>query len=99
MKDRIKKEARRSIPFLANSSQDASDALSRKASKLLTISLSTRVLERSAKRAGKRASANAFRIAGYVVKAKEGWIVKEDLDGNITRISKIEKITLPIRFD
>ena len=64
-----------------------------------TVPLTIRLLETSGRRAGKKASARALTTAGYLVKAKDGWVVKEDAAGNITRISEIEKVNIPVRFD
>ena len=96
MKARINKQARRIVPLLENSSLEINNNQRRK---MNSIPFTTRLLERSAKRAGKRASINAMNIAGYVIKAEDGWIVREDINGTITRISEIEKVTVPIRFD
>ncbi len=38
----------------------------------------------------KRAASKAIQDNGYVIVAKDGWIVKEYLDGNIERIRRID---------
>ena len=54
------------------------------------------------KRSLKKLSADAFReasekameIAGYVLRADNGWLVREDADGLVTRIKKLSpKVT------
>lgn len=57
--------------------------------------LSKRVLVRAASPAFRKASREAMEIKGYVIKAENGWVVREDKDGKITRISQLEPVKRP----
>ena len=57
--------------------------------------LTKRVLVRAASPAFREAAKEAMRIKGYVVKAENGWVVREDSNGTITRLSPIEPISRP----
>jgi hypothetical protein len=39
----------------------------------------------------KKASAETKQSMGYTIKAEDGWVIREELNGSQTRISKIEK--------
>ena len=56
-----------------------------------TAYLTKRILVSVAKKAIKEASERAMDIMGYVVKAEDGWVIREDRDGTKTKIAKIEK--------
>lgn len=60
-----------------------------------TAYVTKRVLVRAASPAVKIASRRAMEVAGYVVKAENGWVVRVDQDGTKSRISKIRNITRP----
>ncbi|MBL0309294.1 MAG: hypothetical protein IPP77_06370 [Bacteroidetes bacterium] len=46
------------------------------------------------------AAAQALSIAGYVINAKHGWIVRENQDGTTTKISRYrDKHQLPVKLD
>ncbi|WP_299761229.1 hypothetical protein [uncultured Pontibacter sp.] len=60
-----------------------------------TAYVTKRVLVRAASPAVKRASRRAMEVAGYVVKAENGWVVRVDQDGTKSRITKIRNITRP----
>lgn len=53
--------------------------------------LTKRVLERAANAAINLASRKARDTVGFVVKAEDGWVVREDQDGKQTRLSKIKR--------
>lgn len=57
-----------------------------------TAYLTTRILLREAKKAVKAASEDAMERMGYIVKAEDGWVVKEYKDGTIERIKQINHI-------
>ena len=40
-------------------------------------------------KAVKSASLKAMRVAGHVVRVKDGWVVREHQDGSIERISRL----------
>lgn len=46
-----------------------------------------------------KASAAARESMGYVVKAEDGWVVREDANGNKTRIAKIEPAHQSLTLD
>lgn len=60
-----------------------------------TAYVSKRVLVRAASPAIRKAAKEAMRIKGYVIKAENGWVVREDSNGTITRLSRIEPVTRP----
>jgi hypothetical protein len=47
----------------------------------------------------RKASREAMNSMGYVVKAEDGWVVREDSDGNKRRIAKINKTRGAIALD
>ncbi len=51
--------------------------------------LRTRDLERLSKKAFQEAAKNAMEVAGHVIKSLDGWLVREDADGTITRLKKL----------
>ncbi len=59
------------------------------------------------KRVMKSAIGKAIRIAsvstkdsmGYVIKAENGWVIREELDGTKTKLSRIDKSNQPIALD
>jgi len=55
-----------------------------------TAYLTKRDLIRVASAAIKKASIESMKIAGYVVKAEDGWIVRENADGSIIRLEKLK---------
>jgi hypothetical protein len=59
---------------------------------------STRALERAVLRGTKNEKNEAIDLLGYTVVEKNGWIVKEDADGHIVRISKVKKAKRPLHF-
>jgi hypothetical protein len=61
-----------------------------------TVYLTRRVLVRAASPAFREAAKEAMRIKGYVIKAENGWVVREDSNGTITRLSPIEPVTRPL---
>lgn len=52
--------------------------------------LTKRVLMRKAKSAGKAAAKNAMDLMGYVITVKDGWVVKEQSDGRVEQIEKLQ---------
>ena len=58
--------------------------------------LTKRDVVRVATAAIKRASTQAMKTAGYVIKAENGWVVRENQNGSIQRIKEIKGAsTLP----
>lgn len=57
--------------------------------KVKTEYLRTRDLERLSKKAFQEAARNAMEVAGYVIKSLDGWLVREDADGTVTRLKKL----------
>lgn len=55
-----------------------------------TAYLTKRDVVRVATAAIKKASNQAMKTAGYVIKAESGWIVRENQDGSIHRIKEIK---------
>jgi hypothetical protein len=60
-----------------------------------TAYVTKRVLVRAAGPAVVKASRRAMEVAGYVVKAENGWVVRVEKDGTKSRISKINSIVRP----
>ncbi|RAI91481.1 hypothetical protein [Algoriphagus yeomjeoni] len=62
------------------------------ASKLRTQKayLTKRDIVRVSKAAITKASDQAMKTAGYVIKAENGWVVRENQDGSIQRIKEIK---------
>lgn len=60
-----------------------------------TVNVTKQVLARAAKPAIVKASRRAMEVAGYIVKAENGWVVRVDQDGTVSKISKISKTTRP----
>jgi len=58
--------------------------------KTQTAYLTKRDVVRVATAAIKRASTQAMKTAGYVIKAENGWVVRENQDGSIHRIKEIK---------
>lgn len=53
--------------------------------------ISKRLVARGSKRVFKSDASKALRDNGYVIVAKDGWIVKEFADGVITKLRRIEE--------
>ena len=56
--------------------------------------VSKRLVARGSKRAFKKAAGKAMEENGYVVVAKDGWVVKEFSDGRIERLHKLDIVDL-----
>jgi hypothetical protein len=56
--------------------------------------VSKRLVARGSKRAFKKAADKAMEENGYVVVAKDGWVVKEFSDGRIERLHKLDVVDL-----
>jgi hypothetical protein len=52
--------------------------------------ISKRLVSRGSKRVFKKAASRALSDNGYVIVAKDGWVVKESIDGTIERIRRID---------
>ena len=52
--------------------------------------ISKRLVVRGSEKAFKTAANKAIKVNGYVVVVKDGWVVKEFLNGKVERISKID---------
>lgn len=50
-----------------------------------------RIMKSAMGSAIKKASAETKQSMGYTIKAENGWVIREELNGTQTRISKIEK--------
>jgi hypothetical protein len=70
-----------------------------KALKTQTVPLTKRFLERSASKAGRKAAQSAMETAGFVIKVEDGWLVREDFTGNVSRIRPIEVDNGGLRLD
>ncbi len=55
--------------------------------------LTKRMLVSAAARGFKKASAEAMQLMGYIVIAKDGWVVKKYADGKIEKLSPIEQVS------
>ena len=55
-----------------------------------TAYLTKRDLVRVASAAIKKASIESMKIAGYVIKAEDGWIVRENSDGSVVHLEKLK---------
>ena len=51
--------------------------------------ITKRILLSATRKAFIQASEKAMEIVGYVIKVKDGWLVCENLDGTIEKISKL----------
>ncbi|KAA9338850.1 hypothetical protein [Adhaeribacter soli] len=67
-----------------------------KASRNISVSetayLTKRVLLRAAVPAIKKASKAAMEVAGYVIEAKDGWLVRIDKDGHEEKLSRLKTV-------
>jgi len=63
-----------------------------------TAYLTKRILVSVARAAIRKASDSAMDIMGYVVKAENGWVIREDKDGTKTRLEKISKGKKPSKI-
>lgn len=54
--------------------------------------LTKRILISAARRGFKKASEEAMALMGYIVIAKDGWVVKKYADGRIERLNRIEQL-------
>ena len=57
--------------------------------------ITKRILLQTSYRAIKLASKKAMRIAGYIVKVQNEWVVREDKDGTIEKILKLSPKVKP----
>ncbi len=55
-----------------------------------TAYLTKRDIVRLATAAVKKASNQAMQTVGYVIKAEDGWVVRENKDGSISKIKQIK---------
>lgn len=55
--------------------------------------LTSRALNRATSKGFKEASENAMEVAGFVVVAKDGWIVRMHKDGHTQKIKKIPQVS------
>lgn len=55
-----------------------------------TAYLTKRTLVRNSEKAIQKASEEAMETVGYVIVARDGWIVKEHKDGSIEQIEKLK---------
>lgn len=54
-----------------------------------------RIMKSAMGSAIKKASAETKQSMGYIIKAENGWVIREELNGSKQRISKIEKAHQP----
>jgi|GEM_PF-2970950 len=59
------------------------------------VYLTKRLVIRQATAAVKRAANRAMQTAGYVIKVKDGYIVRENADGTYKQIKKIATVNRP----
>nr|WP_295924787.1 hypothetical protein [uncultured Dyadobacter sp.] len=64
-----------------------------------TSGVTERIIVRESTKAIRAASARAMQITGHVVKAQGGWVVREDKNGKLTKISKIESHARPKKLN
>ncbi|PSR56273.1 hypothetical protein AHMF7605_23610 [Adhaeribacter arboris] len=64
-------------------------------------SLTKEVLVRATSPAVRKASQEAMKIKGFVIKAENGWVVREDKNGTITQLLPTEPVnrSRPIALD
>lgn len=58
-----------------------------------------RVMKSAIGKAIRKASASTKHSMGYVIKAENGWVIREELDGTKTKLSKIDKSNQPLALD
>lgn len=63
-----------------------------------TTYLTKQTLVKSATSAGLKASKRAMATAGYVIKAKDGWVVKEFTDGRVRKLKKLKQTKTPAKI-
>ena len=61
--------------------------------------LTKRILISAARRGFKKAAEEAMAIMGYVVIAKDGWVVKKYADGTIEKMTPLENEDYPLILD
>jgi hypothetical protein len=64
-----------------------------------TAYLTTRILERAARKAFREAAKSSMERMGYVVVAQDGWIIRLFKDGRIEQIEQIQKLNIPFVLD
>ncbi len=52
--------------------------------------LTKRALINKSEKAIQKASEKAMKTVGYIIVARDGWIVKENQDGSVERVKKLE---------
>lgn len=57
--------------------------------------LSKQTLLRAIKKGSRQLQADALRVQGYLITAKDGWVIKVNADGKTTKISRLKPITHP----
>ena len=62
-----------------------------------TAYVTKRVVVNSSRAAVRKAAVKAIETVGYTIIAKDGWIVRENKDGSIVKLSKY-KPAHPLRF-
>lgn len=56
-----------------------------------TAYLTKRSLKKLSSEAFQEASENAMEVAGYVLRAEQGWLVREDADGSVRKLKKLPR--------
>ena len=56
--------------------------------------LTKRILISAARQGFKKAAEEAMELMGYIVIAKDGWVVKKYTDGTIEKIAPIEQVNI-----
>lgn len=66
-----------------------------------TTYLTKRIIQRATRKTFINASEKAMKTLGYVIKAENGWVVRENIDGTKEKLHKIEKVkrTSKVVFD
>lgn len=62
-----------------------------------TIYITKRIIINSSRSAVRSAANRAMKTAGYVIKAKNGWIIRENQDGTTEKIRRYRKTTHPVK--
>jgi len=63
-----------------------------------TAYLTKRILQQASRAAFQRASVRAMKTMGYLIKAENGWLIRENADGSVEKISKLATVKRPSKI-
>jgi hypothetical protein len=63
-----------------------------------TAYLSKRILQQASRKAFQSASVRAMKTMGYLIKAENGWLIRENADGSVEKISKLASVKRPSKI-